>query len=154
MEKIVEKLVMLQRQAAVMYGRHIDFTVVMNGRLTSTAGRAFLESGKLEFSPSLYEANEAEFLNDTVPHEFAHLVAYRVYGDKGHGIGWKAVMQDMGFNATRCHSYEIPKRASSKTYAFKCDCMTHEFTPQRMAWVRKGKIYRCNHCKTILTEVK
>lgn len=154
MEKIAEKLVMVQRAAANMYGHRIDFTIVMNSRLTSTAGRAHLESGKLEFSPSLYAANEEEFLNDTVPHEFAHLVAYQIFGDKGHGPAWKQVMIDLGYSPTRLHSYEVPKRVSATVYKFKCACMVHEFTPQRMAWVRKGKVYRCNHCKQILVEIK
>ena len=145
---------MLQRAAANMYGKFIDFEVAMNGRLTSTAGRAFLKSGKLEFSTSLYVANREAFLNDTVPHEFAHLVAYQVYGDEGHGAGWKSVMVALGYEPTRCHSYETAARKSTKTYKFECACMVHEFTPQRMAWVRKGKVYRCNHCNNILKEVK
>jgi SprT protein len=154
MEKIVQKLNEMQVVARTIYGRTFDFHVVMNGRLTTTAGRAFLESGKLEFSPSLYAANQEDFIADTVVHEFAHLVAYQLAGDKGHGQAWKQVMIAFGVNPTRCHSYEVPKRAKSNTTQFKCACMTHEFTPQRMAWVRKGKVYKCKHCAEILKEVK
>ena len=102
----------------------------------------------------MYAANEAEFLEDTVVHEFAHLVAYQVYGDLGHGAGWKMVMAKFGAIATRCHSYAVPKKATSKSYTFKCACMEHQFTPQRMAWVRKGKVYKCRHCGEILKEFK
>lgn len=154
MEKIIERLGELKEQARQMYGVNIAFHVRMNGRLTSTAGRAYFESGKLEFSPSLYEQNQQDFLENTVPHEFAHLVAFRLYGDNGHGQGWKAVMRDMGLEPTRCHDYEVPKRTSSVSYKFKCACMTHDFTPQRMAWVRKGKIYKCRTCGEILKEMK
>ena len=40
MEKIIAKLGELKLQAREMYGRDFAFHVRMNGRLTSTAGRA------------------------------------------------------------------------------------------------------------------
>ena len=145
MERIVEKLGELKLLVREKYGYNVSFHVQMNGRLTSTAGRAHLATGLLEFSKKLYAENQEEFLADTVPHEFAHLAAFVVYGDTGHGEGWKRVMQELGCVANRCHSYQVTKK-SSKTYKYECSCQVHEFSPQRHAWAVKGKQYKCVKC--------
>lgn len=81
--------------------------VVMNGRLRTTAGRAWLDFGKVDLSVKLYAAFTAEMNWDTIPHELAHHVAYRVFGDKGHGKHWKHVMIRYGLEPRIYHSMEI-----------------------------------------------
>lgn len=90
--------------------------VEMNARLTSTAGRAWINTGnpkfkphpveKMDFSCFLLQNNWADFLAQTVPHECAHFIAFRVYGDENHGKGFKYVMQELGCRVERCHSYQ------------------------------------------------
>jgi SprT protein len=156
MEKISEKLnELIEACNAKFQGFSFnDVKFSMNGRLTSTAGRAFLEEGRLEFSKVLYAQNEEQFLNDTVPHELAHIVAYRVFGDRGHGVHWKQVMNFLGFEATRCHSYAVQRRSSAKQYSYGCACegKTHEVSAQRQAWINKGKRYACNTCGALLVQ--
>jgi SprT protein len=152
MEKISEKLNELIEACNAQF-RGFNFSDVkfsMNGRLTSTAGRAFLQEGRLEFSKTLYTQNVEAFLNDTVPHELAHIVAFRVFGDKGHGVHWKHVMNFLGFEPTRCHSYAVQKRSTAKVYKYVCKCegKTHEVSAQRQAWINKGKMYQCTTCGT------
>lgn len=155
MDKIQKKLNELVQLAEKLFypGKFGDITFKMNSRLTSTAGRAFYDRGYMDFSTSLYEANREEFLLDTVPHEFAHMVSYRVYGTRGHDRNWRFVVEQLGGVANRCHSFQVTKRQQSKTYQFKCACRVHEFTPQRYAWVKKGKQYKCTHCNQSLVEV-
>lgn len=97
--------------------------IEMNARLTSTAGRAWVnmsghaphEVEKIDLSCYLMERNPDNFRLDTIPHELAHFIAYRVYGDKGHGQGWKYTMQELGIpNAQRCHSMETKFKAEKK----------------------------------------
>lgn len=80
--------------------------VVLNNRLKTTAGRAFYEDNPqyIDLSTELFWEYTEEFLNDTIPHELAHLVAYTVYGDTGHGKGWKSVLSHMKINTTRLHN--------------------------------------------------
>ena len=125
-----------------------NVTVVFNPRLRSTAGRAFLETGVIELNQKLFNENKDAFMLDTIPHELAHIVAYQVFADKGHGYGWYSVMTTLGIEGKRCHSYKVEK--TGKTYTYRCSCQTHEFTPQRHAWANKGKSYVCKHCKDIL----
>jgi predicted SprT family Zn-dependent metalloprotease len=87
----------------------------MNARLTSTGGRAMTRTQKnvainpmlvewMDFSCFLLLHNHDEFLGQTVPHECAHFIALRVYGDEGHGKGFKFVMEKLGCRPERCHS--------------------------------------------------
>jgi predicted SprT family Zn-dependent metalloprotease len=88
--------------------------VILNKRLKSTAGRAWIYSeghehyaGKmvLEFSHGLLIKHAEYFSRDTIPHEIAHFIAYRVYGEENHGIHWKIVTEKMtGKVLSRCHS--------------------------------------------------
>lgn len=153
MQRILNKICELQEACQQLYGRTFQVTVKMNNRLTSTAGRAFYTTGELEFSTSLYNANVEAFLEDTVVHEFAHVAAFVLYGEKGHGPMWKNVMQALGLPGDRCHSYAIPQRSKAKTTTFKCGCRTHEISPQRKSWMTRGKVYRCVACNEIIVEV-
>jgi SprT protein len=152
MEKISEKLNELIKKAEILFypGKFGDITFSMNGRLTSTAGRAFYKEGRLDFSKVLYAQNVETFLNDTVPHELAHIIAYRVYNSSGHDASWKKVMMALGYEPTRCHSYEVQQRSSAKVYKYVCGCegKTHEVSAQRQAWINKGKTYQCTTCGT------
>lgn len=80
--------------------------VVLNNRLKTTAGRAFYENNPqyIDLSTELFWEYTEEFLRDTIPHELAHLVAYTVYGDPGHGKGWKEVVSHMGIKTSRLHN--------------------------------------------------
>ncbi len=83
----------------------------MNARLTSTGGRAFLEAGKCDFSCYLLGNNTEYFKKNTIPHELAHIVAYRLYGDKGHGQDWKNVAFMLYGDNNRCHTMQTKYRA-------------------------------------------
>lgn len=82
--------------------------IKVNKRLTSTAGRAWLESGKIEYSAYFLEEYTQDMFENTIPHELAHIIAYRMYGEKNHGKAWKLVALALyGYNNTY-HDY-IPK---------------------------------------------
>lgn len=77
--------------------------VKLNGRLKTTAGRAFLEDHYIDLSPELMWEHTEQFCSDTIPHELAHLVAYRLHGDEGHGKGWKGIVAQFNIPTTRLH---------------------------------------------------
>ena len=82
--------------------------VVMNGRLKTTAGRAWIEEGKIDLSTSLMIDFPRRFLMDTIPHECAHIAAYRIFGygmkrGEAHGKPWAMMMQDLGLPASIYH---------------------------------------------------
>jgi SprT protein len=85
--------------------------VKMNARLTSTAGRAFIEHGYIDLSCYLMTNNPETFAEDTIPHELAHMIAFRLYQDRGHGKAWKYVAQTLYGANNRCHTMQTKRRA-------------------------------------------
>lgn len=80
--------------------------VKINARLTATAGRAFIESNPAycDFSAYLMSRDSRYFAVDTIPHELAHHIAWRLYRDNGHGRAWKDVALALYGNNNRCHT--------------------------------------------------
>lgn len=74
----------------------------------TTAGKAWYRENRITLNPGLFNENEKEFFERTIPHEAAHLIAWQIYGkdlESAHGWQWKEVMWRLGYKATRCHSY-------------------------------------------------
>jgi SprT protein len=90
--------------------------VTLNNRLKTTAGRAFIEENpqKIDLSTDLFCQYTDHMIVDTIPHELAHLVAYTIHGDPGHGKGWYSVLKQMGIQTTRCHSMVNYRQAKYK----------------------------------------
>jgi predicted SprT family Zn-dependent metalloprotease len=90
--------------------------VKYNKRLKTTAGRAFIENKPqyIDLSNELLWEHPNDFFDDTIPHELAHCAAYTVFGDSGHGIGWKTVMRAIGLEPTRCHNMVNSKHEERK----------------------------------------
>ena len=90
----------------------------------TTAGRAKLLRWGVQYNMILAKENQASFINRTVPHEVAHLVAYALYKDNGHGRMWKHVMRVFGKEPTRCHSYDVSNARVRRTrrFAYTCNC--------------------------------
>jgi predicted SprT family Zn-dependent metalloprotease len=89
--------------------------VKLNARLTSTGGRAFIDLGYIDLSCYLLERNPEYYREDTIPHELCHIIAWRIYGDRGHGKGWKYVMLQTGVNGKRCHTMQTKYQAERNT---------------------------------------
>lgn len=77
----------------------------LNNRLKATAGRAWIQNNPpfIDLSTELFWCNTQQFCCDTIPHELAHIVAYQVFGDRGHGKGWYTVLNAAGIKTTRLH---------------------------------------------------
>jgi len=80
-------------------------TVKLNNRLKTTAGRAFYDCAPqyIDLSLELFWEYTEQFVMDTIPHELAHLAAWTIYQDPGHGTGWKTVLERVGIETSRLH---------------------------------------------------
>lgn len=76
-----------------------------NARLKTTAGRAFLLEDYIDLSLPLLWEHGQPFLDEIVPHEFGHMVAWRMHGAQGHCAHWNAVMSSIGVKYSRCHNF-------------------------------------------------
>lgn len=80
--------------------------------------------GKWEVSINTYiAAQDIAEMKDTVSHEIAHIVAFAVYGERGHGARWKMVHRMLGGNGKRCYDSKdikvIPGRRTN-WYLYRC----------------------------------
>lgn len=114
------------------------------------AGQAVLH---VQLNSVLFQENVQGFLQDTIPHEVAHLVTRRLYGRAvaSHGPEWQHVMRTLGVSPERTHSYDVSNSAvASRLYRFSCACRTFELTPRKLRSALQG-LRACRQCKTPLT---
>lgn len=120
------------------------------------AGQARPADGELRFNPLLGAANWEHFLQHTVAHEVAHLVAWWTWGRRtlGHGPRWQQVMALFGSPAERCHPYDVSTSSAwqQRRWDYRCACPTlHRLTTTRHRRVERGQAeYRCRCCGEVL----
>jgi SprT protein len=83
-------------------------------------------------SDFLYNGHLEDMIEQTLPHELAHLISYRVYGPvmgAGHGRAWKSVMFRLGLRVQRCHNYSLEGVKTRKVVRVpaKCPCCGQMF---------------------------
>lgn len=89
----------------------------------STAGYArsrglYIRQFNVEFNTVAIKNNREDMLNDTIPHEIAHIVDMYVNGKSdGHGPKWKRIAKALGCKAQRCHNYDIAEARRTRNRA-------------------------------------
>ena len=109
----------------------------------------------LRFNPYLLVKYKEIFIDQVVPHECAHLVAYALFGMKikPHGSEWKALMMNLYQqtpNVTHC--FEIAPKAR-RLFDYRCACIdiNHQLTVIRHNKIKKQKAaYLCKKCRSPL----
>lgn len=100
---------------------NVDIRFDLKGK---TAAYAIRKNNKLSLRFNV-EAIEQEFddmINDTIPHEVAHLVCYvKPFLGKNHNHGWKRVCKKLGGTGNRTHSYGLTKAKTTYVHAYKLD---------------------------------
>ncbi|MGI0075851.1 MAG: SprT-like domain-containing protein [Nitrosopumilaceae archaeon] len=165
-ELVVAKIETCIRMANKRYDKSFGFPTINYSIKNRTAGLAYGRRWEIKFNPILLKENLNEFINRTVPHEFAHLVVWDVYDTIGHGPRWKHVMCVFGEpNPTRYHSYDtsnctvrqIRRRNechSRYQYKYRCDCRVLYISSIKHNRIQRGiTTYRCKGCKAELVEV-
>lgn len=138
-------------------GVYVDMPHIRYDLKGKVAGKATLGSYGMCFitlNPGLLINNLKDYIDNTIPHEVAHIVARRVYGRvKPHGNEWKHVMAVFGVKAERCHEYDMNApgvvKRQMKRYDFGCGCEghVHHISARKLTSIQKGNRYRCIKCK-------
>lgn len=140
-------------KANKLYGKNFPIPVVSLELSGVCAGYAYYKDWMVKYNPQLYINNKETFLNRTVPHEVAHLVARSLYGMiKSHGREWKMVMRDLGVtDVARCHSYDISvvkhKRKVARPYTYECRCKQWHLTLLIHRKICMGQTRSCPVCR-------
>jgi len=123
----------------------------------AVAGRAYSFENKMELNPDYFVSDLKDMIDQTIPHELAHLVSYQLYGlaGSGHGRYWKSVMQSMaslGVECKRCHDMDmthVKTRKVNKPHKYVCLCHNriHNLTNLKHNKIQRGCGYRCITCR-------
>lgn len=111
---------------------------------------------EFRFNKAMLERYGQEFIDQVVPHECAHLVAFSVYGTqiKPHGREWKSVMREVyGLEPAVTHQFEVQSARDIKRYSYACACegKEHALSSIRHNKVVKGTAnYLCKSCQQLL----
>jgi SprT protein len=131
-----------------------DLPVVVFDLKGRTAGQAILNRNKIRLNVELLHTHVDRMLNQTLPHEFAHIVAYKEHGDNGHGYYWKWTMIRLGLVPDRTHDMPVTAARHTKKYTYYCKCGPQQIGSTRHKRVLQGKSrYGCKVCgATLLRE--
>ena len=116
------------------------------------AGVAYLQQNEIRLNPVLLQENSAEFIEQVVLHELAHLITFQVYGRvKPHGAEWQKVMNEVfQLPADTCHQFDVSS-VQGQTYAYQCGCQTHQLSLRRHNKIQRQQAqYFCRKCKGML----
>lgn len=128
---------------------NVDITTAvrfdLSGRVAGQAGRKN-NACFLRFNTTMM-MNEGweHILNDTVPHEVAHLACYtdRTLG-RNHDAGWKRVAIALGSTGKRCH--DIPVEYKGGTYIYTTSTgATVNCSPALHTKIQNGRRYTARH---------
>lgn len=102
----------------------------------------------------LLKENKEDYINGTIPHEVCHIFQRHLYPrSSSHGVEWKRLMQMVGLEPKRCHSYDVQNagRDSKKaTFTYICKCQKHQLSAIKNRRFLTGVVggYNCRKCKT------
>ena len=150
---VVNRLKELQKKAKELYGVYVDPEISYDLR-GQAAGQTRYTKNKIRFNRHLLEKYTAEFVEQTVPHEFAHLVAYKKFGRsiKPHGMEWKRVMEALGVDPARTHNFDVSPTRRLKRFHYQCHCpgSDYQLSSIRHNRILRGRVYLCRKCGSAL----
>tara|TARA_B100000131_G_scaffold35663_1_gene32651 strand:- start:1505 stop:2080 length:576 start_codon:yes stop_codon:yes gene_type:complete len=110
-------------------------------------GRANYLREEIMINKHLLEKYEDHYIEQTIGHEYAHLVAWKYFGraviGKPHGRHWKAIMRSFGLKPNRCHTYETKPARVSRKFLYNCPDCGENITISTVMHnrIRKGRSY-------------
>ncbi|MFQ3586404.1 MAG: SprT-like domain-containing protein [Fimbriimonadaceae bacterium] len=111
--------------------------------LRVTAGLAYHREHRIALSRLVL--TDRERLEETLRHEYAHLLAVARHGPSaaGHGPEWRQAMRDLGQEPKVHHSYEVRRNRPRQQVAYRCErcgCLIFRARrlPRRRRYVHVG----------------
>jgi len=104
----------------------------------------------IRYNDRLLQENKQTFIQQTVPHEVAHLISRSLFGTsiKPHGPEWRTVMTLFEADPSRCHNFstEHIRTRRMKRFLYRCDCREHWLSTIRHHRNLRGTTYLCRAC--------
>jgi SprT protein len=132
-KRIEDKILEVLLQAQSIYKQPFTLPTLEYRQMGRKAGYATYSTWHVALnSDFLHNGHLEEMIEQTLPHEIAHLISYKVYGPvlgTGHGRCWKSVMSRLGLEVRRCHDYSLEgvKVRKVTRVPAKCPCCGQMF---------------------------
>lgn len=121
------------------------------------AGQALLsrrrgQADAIRINADLLASHPRNMIDETVPHEVAHVAIHRRYNQGGrrvrpHGPEWKALMQAFGVTDETCHNLPVTPARQLRRFRYACGCDEPAWlTSIRHRRAQNGTVYRCRRC--------
>lgn len=145
-------LVLLDRAARhfAITAPQVEIRFDLKGR---SAGQVRRQAGAvwtIRYNPLLLARHGEDFLARTLPHEVAHVMAFRLHGPRisPHGVEWRELMRFFGADPSRCHDFDVSDLGvrTLNRYHYRCGCGTHQLTSIRHRRIQRGQRYLCRAC--------
>lgn len=116
--QFIAKTKEVMQKANEMYNLNIDLEVKVDIRGSRIAGQACRKWGNyiVRLNPLFCQQHPADMMEDTIPHEVAHIVCFALKCCDGHGKNWKRIAKSLGCSGERCHSLKVED--PNKTYYY------------------------------------
>lgn len=153
-QEVINKITLLSQRAEQLFGivmPAIDIRFDLRGRSAGIAGHAG-HAYYLRFNLDLMQNTGWDHLiNNTVPHELAHIVCYVNPGlGRNHNPGWRRVCRMLGGTGERCHSEPITyARGLTYYYTTSTGCVI-PLSVRRHRAVQQGVVYRFRNNKGVV----
>ncbi|MDB2386083.1 SprT family zinc-dependent metalloprotease [Shewanella sp.] len=155
-QSIVEQIERCYQLAATALSQSFPRPEVNFKLRGKSAGTAHLQLNKLRFNPLLLQDNPQAFIDEVVPHEICHLLAFQLYGKvKPHGVEWQTLMLHIFQCQPRTTHHFNTQSVEGKTFEYFCHCgCVHLSIRRHNKVVRGDSQYRCRQCGQNLQQTK
>lgn len=119
-------------------------------------GQANYAKNLIRINPVFLKEYTDDYIENTVGHEAAHLIARAKYGRmiSAHGPEWKRTMRELGLQPDRCHSYKVPdaikQNVGKQVQKHACSCdrcgESFEVGPKVRSKLERGYTYTHKRC--------
>lgn len=147
-QQVRAKIAELIKRYETMTGKTlpaIDVRFDLRGSCAGQAGRRADRYGYnyfMRFNRDMMQnAGWDHLINDTVPHELAHIVCFVDNSDRGHGAVWRRWCRALGGSGERCHT-EAVTYAKGRTYIYTTSTgLTFNFSETKHRRIQAGASY-------------
>lgn len=91
--------------------------------------------------------NWDHILNETIPHEVAHMVEFELYNKLSHSLRWERICKSLGGNPKRCHQL----KTATKKYVYNVNGSIIELSIRYHNKIQKGIVYSHRGIKILKT---
>lgn len=147
--KFIARVHEVMQKANEMYNININLKVDVNIRGVRIAGQAERKLGtyRVRLNPLFCQQHPEDMMEDTIPHEVAHIVCFALKCCDGHGKNWKRIAKSLGCSGERTHSLRVIDPKKTYYYAVfptgKVDIGVVRYNQVMMG----KKTYSCKHGK-------